>query len=361
MHAYDVGIDLDRVIQASLPARRDPAEMRALYGQAVDRLVAIPGIERVALNGGSLRLKTGRSRSMTPEGLTAAELKGRSMDAYFVITPGYFETLGARIEQGRDLTPEDEHIRARVAVINRGLADRFWPGQDAVGRCISFSIAFNRGTCTTIVGVVENVAVHNRIAGDEAQVFVLFSHPEFERDTPSAVLIRTRAAAAELVPATRQALQSLSPDMGYVVADSLDGMYAPQLLSWRLGSSMFLAFGGIALFIAAVGLYSALASAVSQRTREIGIRIALGASRWNITKAIGAPNAFAIATGIGFGLLGAALASRFLTDLLFQTSPRDPLVFISVAVVISLVGIAASLRPARRAAAVDPIAVLKDS
>jgi putative ABC transport system permease protein len=124
---------------------------------------------------------------------------------------------------------------------------------------------------------------------------------------------------------------------------------------------MFLTFGAIALLIAAVGLFSSLAFAVSQRTQEIGIRMALGASPWNITTTIGTSSLATMAIGIGLGLLAAALATRWLSDLLFQTSPRDPVVFATVAVVLALVGVTASIVPARRAASVDPIVVLRSS
>jgi len=361
VRAYDVGLDLDRVIQASLPARLEPAVARTLYEQAKERLATIPGIQRVAISGGSLRLSLGRSRSVTPEGMTVAEVKERSMDAYFVVTPGYFDTLGARIERGRDFTAEDDRTRARAAVVSHSFAARFWPGQEAVGRCVSFRIVFSRADCTTIVGVVEDVVLHDRIAANNAQAFVLSSHPEFARESPSALLIRADGAAVRLVPVVRQTLQTLTPDMGFVAADTLEAMYAPQLQSWRLGSWMFLAFGAVALLIAAVGLYGSLAFAVSQRTQEIGIRIALGASPWNITTTIGASSSATMAVGIGLGLLGAALATRWLSDLLFQTSPRDPFVFATVAVVLAIVGVAASIVPARRAASVDPIVVLRSS
>ena len=360
VRAYDTGIDLDRVIQASLPATLEPAAARPLYEQAMQRLAALPGVERIALSGGSLRLSLGRSKTVTPEGMTRDELKGRGMDAYFVVTPGYFATLGTRVSRGRDFTSDDDRARSRVAVVSRGFAERFWPGGEAVGRCLSFRISFNPADCTTIVGVVEDVVLHNRTAANEALVFVLASHPEFSTIGASAVLIRASAGAAELVPLVRRTLQSLTPDLGYVAADTLESMFAPQLQSWRLGSSMFLAFGAIALVIAAVGLYSALAFAVSQRTREIGVRMALGASPWNITKIVGASGITTMAIGIALGLSVAALTTRWLSDLLFQTSPRDPYVFAAVAAVLALVGIAASTIPARRAATVDPLVALKD-
>lgn len=359
VRATDVGIDIDRVIQASLPSTLPPATAQALYAEATERLIGIPGIERVALGGGSSRLRTGASRSMTPEGMTSDDVKDRAMDAYFVVTPGYFATLGATIERGRDLTAEDEQTRARVAVITRALADRFWPGADAVGRCVSFRITFSRNDCTTVVGVVENVLLHNRTLIDSAQVYVLSSHPEFAGDAPTALLIRTGADARTLVPRVRRTLQSLTPDMRFVAVDTLEAMLAPQLQPWRLGQSMFLAFGGVALLIAAVGLYSSMAFSVSQRRHEIGIRLALGASRWDITATIGVSGALTMAAGIGLGLLGAALGTRWLSDLLYQTSPRDLLVFTVVAVVLALAGGVASIVPARRAASVDPLAVLK--
>jgi predicted lysophospholipase L1 biosynthesis ABC-type transport system permease subunit len=136
------------------------------------------------------------------------------------------------------------------------------------------------------------------------------------------LLIRTDGPAAALVPVVRQTLQSLTPDMGYVDVDTLEAMLAPQLQPWRLGSSIFLACGGVALLIAVVGMYSALAFAVSQRRQEIGVRMALGATPWRIMRAIGASSAATTLIGLGSGLAGAALATRWLSDFLYQTSPR---------------------------------------
>jgi putative ABC transport system permease protein len=119
--AHDVGVDLNRVIEASLPPTLSRGDGDRLYALAMERLAVLPGVQNVALGGGSARLRTSRSRSMTPEGMTDADLQGRSLDAYFVVTPEYFATLGAQIQSGRDLTSADDQSRARVAVINRAL------------------------------------------------------------------------------------------------------------------------------------------------------------------------------------------------------------------------------------------------
>jgi predicted permease len=359
VRSFDVGVDLDRVIQASLPPTLPAEQSEALYRAATERLSGMPGVQSVALGGGSTRLKTSRSRTMVLEGMTRAEREAREMDAYFVISPGYFATLGAGLERGRDFTVEDERSRARVAVINRALADRFWPAGSAVGQCVSFRITFRRSACTTIVGVVENTVLHNRVSVESAQVFVLRAHPEFADERTSALLIRTAGPAAPLVPSVRQALQSLAPDLGYVEAATLEAMLAPQLQPWRLGSSMFAAFGGVALLMALVGLYSAMVFAVSQRRHEIGIRMALGASGWDIAKQVSAPAVARVAVGLTLGLLGATVATQWLEDLLFQTSPRDPVVFAGVTVALGLAGIVAWIVPARRATRVDPLIVLK--
>ena len=360
IRGFDVGVDLHRVIQASLPSTLPGDQRDALYRAAIDRLAGLPGIERVALGGGSTRLRTSSSVSMTPEGMTRAELAGRDMDAYFVVTPGYFATLGSRIEQGRDLTAEDEQLRARVAVVNRTFAERFWPGAGAVGKCLSFSIAFNPKTCTTIAGIVENTLLHSRTDTGSAQVFVLRAHPDFASQRATALMIRTSGDAEPLVPMVRDALQTLTPDMRYVDVATLEAMVAPQLQPWRLGSAMFFIFGAVALLIAAIGLYSTMAFAVSQRTQEIGIRMALGASMWDVVRRIGISGAVTVGAGLTLGLLAAAVATRWLGDLLFQTAPRDPLVFTVVAVVLALAGVMASIVPARRAASVDPLVVLRE-
>ena len=359
VRAHEVGIDIDRVIRASLPPATAPADARTLYPEAMQRVQAIPGIRSVALSGGSAHLRFGRSRSMTPEGMTREDTASRGMDAYFVVTPDFFATLGTRITRGRDLTVDDDRSRARVAVVTEALAGRFWPGAEAVGRCVSFRISFNAATCTTIVGVVENVLLHNRTRTEDAQVYVLQSHPDFARDAPTALLIRTTADASALVPLVRSTLQSLRSDMGYVEVETVEAMLAPQLQPWRLGASMFFVFGAVALLIAAVGLYSTLAFAVSQRRQEIGIRMALGASDWNITATIGVAGAITVASGICSGLIGAAFATQWLSDLLYHTSPHDPIVFAGAALVLMVVGLAAGIIPARRAALLDPLAALR--
>jgi ABC-type antimicrobial peptide transport system permease subunit len=147
--------------------------------------------------------------------------------------------------------------------------------------------------------------------------------------------------------------------MPFVVVNTMSAIVSPQLQPWRLGTTMFMIFGGMALLMAAIGLYSSMAHAVSQRRQEIGIRMALGASRRHVVAHIGLHGGVTVAVGIALGLLISAGATRFLADLLYQTSPRDPLVFAAVAAVLAVAGVAAAIVPARRSASVNPLETLR--
>jgi ABC-type antimicrobial peptide transport system permease subunit len=147
--------------------------------------------------------------------------------------------------------------------------------------------------------------------------------------------------------------------MPYVPVSTLDERTARQLQPWRLGTAMFVLFGGIALFISMIGLFSAMTHAVSQRSHEIGVRMALGAPAWRVAVQIGRHGAAAVVVGTIVGLVVASAASRWLADLLYQTSPRDAVVFVTVAGILTVAGGAAALVPARRSTRIDPLVVLK--
>jgi ABC-type antimicrobial peptide transport system permease subunit len=201
--------------------------------------------------------------------------------------------------------------------------------------------------------------LYDRVDTAQAQLFVLPSHPFASDDPPTGLVVRADKDGASLVPIVRGALQTLLPDTPFVSVDTVEALAAPQLQPWRLGTTMFMIFGGMALLMAAIGLYSSMAHAVSQRRQEIGIRMALGASRRHVVARIGLHGGVTVAVGIAIGLLISAGATRFLADLLYQTSPRDPLVFAAVAGVLAVAGVAAAIVPARRSASVNPLETLR--
>lgn len=358
VRGHDVGIDLDRVIHTILPDRpgMSLAAVEAQYADARERIGGLPGVERVAIARGSTPMGISGASTVLKEGWTLSDTTGRPMPMTSVVGADYFATLGASLERGRWLTLEEDRDGSRVTVINRALAADFWPGADPIGQCLQFT---TNGPCTYVVGIVENILTYSRADTETAQLYLAPSHPQASGKRPRGLLIRTDGIAGPLVPTVRRVLQSLTPDMPYVEVATLDEKTAPELQPWRLGTTMFVLFGAAALVMAAVGLYSAMAHAVSQRSREIGIRVALGASAWRVVTQISRHGAATIAAGTTLGLLVAGLSTRWLSDLLFHTSPRDPLVFATVAVVLMVAGLAAAVVPARRSTAVDPLIVLK--
>jgi ABC-type antimicrobial peptide transport system permease subunit len=210
-----------------------------------------------------------------------------------------------------------------------------------------------------IVGIVENILLFDRVNTNLPQLYLPASHPDAGSRRPRALLIRTVGDARALVPIVQETLQSLSPQMPYVPVATMEDRTAEQLQPWRLGTAMFVLFGGVALLISMIGLFSAMAHAVSQRGHEIGVRMALGASAWRVVVQIGRDGAAAVAVGTIAGLLVASAASRWLSDLLYQTSPRDSVVFVTVAGILTVAGVAAAVVPARRSARIDPLAVLR--
>ena len=358
VRANDVGMDLDRLVLARIPARPNTpvAELARLHEEAVARLEALRGVERVSITRGSSPMGISSASTVRREG-EVIRGPGRSQPFYAAVDPGYFATVGASVEQGRSFTAADLTRNPDVVVINRAFKDERWPNENPVGHCLYFGVA--GGARTLIIGVVENILQYDRVDTNSPHIYLPVTHAEMKDAVPRGLLIRASTDAASLVPDVRRVLQSLEPDMPFVPVETLEALTAPQLQSWRLGSTMFLIFGGIALVIAAVGLYGAMAYAVSLRAPEIGIRLALGASRRHVAAQIARHGVASVAAGLALGLLMAAFSTRWLGDLLYETSPRDPLVFATVAIVLAAAGLTAAVVPVRRSAAVDPLSILR--
>ncbi|MEZ5320461.1 MAG: ADOP family duplicated permease, partial [Vicinamibacterales bacterium] len=359
---FDVGMDLEHVIQVRIPARpgASRAEVEASYAAARERIDALGGTVRTTITRGSAPMGGASAFTVMRDGWDRSQLRGRPSPAYVAIEPGFFETIGASLDRGRGVTVEDVSGHERVVVVNRALASAFWPGEDPIGSCLHFGISTN-GPCTRVVGIVENTLLfsRDRVTNDSPQMYVPFTHPEIDESEPRALLVRARSDPAPLVRAVRSAMQSLQPDMPFVPVETMAALTSPQLQPWRLGTIMLMLFGGIALVIAAVGLYSAMAHAVAQRTHEIGVRLALGASRGHVAAQIGRRAVVTLAVGLGLGLLAAAAAAPSIAGLLYDTSPRDPVVYLTAAAVLAMAGLAAALVPIRRSAAIDPLRVLR--
>jgi predicted permease len=354
----DVGIDLDHVLMVTMDLSRagfDRPRIEELYEQAQERLGDMPGVARAVIVKGTVPMRTANAMGLTIPGVEPPDIDGGGpYDAG--VTHEYFPTIGARIVRGRNFLPEESRVPSRVMIVNELVANAYWPGADPIGQCVNVG---DDEACTEIVGVVENVMLFALVRDDRALVYMPPTHPMAAERMPSALLVRVESKSEAVIPTVARDMQALAPNMPHVNVRSYSEIVAPQLRPWRLGATMFTLFGGIALVIASLGLYSVMAYLVAQRAQEIGVRMALGAQRNDIVRMVAWQTSRAVVAGLVVGALAAALASRWLADLLYEISPRDPLVYGGAAVALAVAALIASVVPARRSTAVDPALALR--
>jgi putative ABC transport system permease protein len=272
------------------------------------------------------------------------------------VSPDYFRASGIRLVAGRDFNATDRPGPSGPLVVSQSMARTYWPGESALGKCLIMDE--RTGPCSTVVGVVADVHRMNVIETPSLQYYipVVASAPVGAND----LIIRTserHMAAVSRIAA--QELKRAFPRMSFPRIRSMKGMLEPEFRPWRLGATLFTAFGILALVVAAIGVYSVVAYAVSQRMHEMGIRVALGAKVTDIVRLVLGESSRIVAVGVGLGILAAIGLSRLVASLLFGISARDPWVIATAAAVLLAVGLAASVVPGWRAARVDPSTALR--
>jgi putative ABC transport system permease protein len=270
------------------------------------------------------------------------------------VTGDYFATMGTRILDGRGITEADRAGSARVIVVSQAMAKLLWPGQRALGKCVK--VGADSMPCQYVVGVAEDIK-HSSLRDDPGLMYYvpLAQIPE----GITGILVRTAAPAATTAESIRRQLQAEMPGNSYLTATPLADLVAPEMRSWQLGATLFTVFGGLALLVASVGLYSVLAYTVAQRRQEMGVRVALGATTRRVVRMVVSDAVRLTVIAVGLGLGASLVAARWVAPLLFDTSPRDPVILGGVGATLLLVSVAASLAPAWRAARTDPVAALR--
>jgi putative ABC transport system permease protein len=270
-------------------------------------------------------------------------------------SPRYFETLGIPVVRGRVFSAQDRAGQPKVVVINEAAARAFWGSEDPIGKRIAVGQG-GFGDGAEVVGVVADVRYRTVESAVGPDVYL----PLLQSTRPRGVIfVRSRSAAAALVPLLRREVHALDPDLPLTDVKSMDerlgdATWRPRMMAWILG-----AFAAMALVLAALGIYGVMAQGVRQRTREIGVRLALGAAYADIMKLIVGRVLIIAVMGIGLGLISAIPSMRLLVSLLYQVSPADPAVLGGLALLLLFVALLAGYLPARQAARVDPLETLK--
>ena len=363
----DPGFQTNHIVTAEVAldaaACKEKGRCQSFFGAVLERTRGIAGAESMALTD-SLPL-SGRADNyiFDAEDHPRDARQGALLATSRVVSPGYFDVLNLRLVRGRLLEQQDASGATHAVVVNEHIAQRLWPNQNPVGKHLLDVVdektpaEWNAEKASMVVGVVRNALEGGLQEGFKDEVFLPLTAG---RDQPVMyAMVRTHTSASETSAGLRSAVAGINSSVPVTRVGTMDDLVATSVAAPRALAVLLLGFGALAIVIGAVGVYSLIAYIVSWRTREIGLRLALGAQRWQIVLGVVRESLFLALAGCVAGMAGAIALSRVLHSFLFEVSAVDPLTFGLVPVLMAMVAVAAAWIPARRAAGVDPMEALR--
>jgi putative ABC transport system permease protein len=357
LQAVDRGFDSRSVLVGSVNAPRgrfaDPSSLVSLYDRLAERLARVPGAESSALVSVLPLSGSDSDVSFEIEGRPPAKTPAEQPVAWYrIVSADYFKTMKIRMVRGRPLTDQDTGSAPGAVVINESLARKYWPGEDPIGRRIS-----EGDSVFTIVGIVSDIRHRGPASPPDNEMYLHYrQYPE--RGTTVVVRSATGNAAA-LAGAVRGAIRDVDPALPLANVSTMEELEADAVAEPRFVMLLAGLFAGIAVALALVGLYGVLSYAVAQRTSEIGVRMALGATRRDVLRLIVGDGMRTVGIGIALGLAGAAAAGRMIQRLLVGVEPFDPVTVAATAVLLMAAAAVACVVPAARATRIDPLEALR--
>jgi predicted permease len=343
-----------------------PGQRALFFPAAVEALRRLPGVEGASAVNHPPLVGDVWTRGFDIAGRPRSTVDDRPGAVYRVVLPGYFSTMRLPILHGRDVTDADTRLSPAVVIVSETLARRNFPAGDALGRRITLDdpIAAD-ARWLTIVGVVRDAVSFTWEGGADPTIYLPYLQTESYLDGPQGhhayltILLRTGGDPAALATAARQAIWSVHPGVSISETTTMSAAVDRALARPRFQSALLAAFAALALVLAAAGIYGVMSYAVARRTREIGLRLTLGARRGDVLRLILSQALRRLVVAAVLGLAGAWLAAQGLTALLYGVQPTDPLTFAVVPAVLTVTALAASYVPARRAARVDPMVAMR--
>lgn len=369
LQRVDKGFEADGILTARIGIAREnyptlEAE-RGFFRTLLGRAQALPGVRSATLT--LMMPLSNRSWEMgvLPEGRSADE--ERHSFLFGIVTEDYFETLGIPLLQGRSFTSADRDGGALVAIVDETMAERFWPGEDPIGKRVFFEVdggddhgVGGTPVYRTVVGVAQNVRHYELQSPSRIQLYVPFDQTRLIRTGNYYIALKTNVAPTSVVTPLRQELAALDPNVPLTGVRALQEYVDDELSSSRAMGGLLATFAGVALLLAGVGIFGVMSYSVVQRTKEIGIRMALGADAGNVLRWISGQGLVLSGGGIALGLVAAAGLTRLLVSFLYEVSPIEPAIYGGLAVVLLGIAMLAAYLPARRATRVDPVEVLAE-
>jgi predicted permease len=364
LQQVDPGFQAEGVLTAglTLPVSKysEPEQINNFHKQLIERIAVVPGVKSATI---------AYDHPLASNWLDSFEIEGRvvppesrSQSANFIpIGPDYFDTVGLKLAAGRKFTPQDDQDHPGVAIVNESFVKHYFPGENPLGRRMNPGppgrIWDNQKlTSFEIVGIVRDVKLAGLEAPSEPAYYLPASQAPLEDMT---ILVRTTVDPLSIVSAVRQAVLSIDPSQPISNVSTLEKVVDESIAQRRLNMLLMGLFGGLAMLLSAVGLYGLLSHAVTQRTQELGIRMALGAQVGDVLKLVLRQGMTLALIGEAIGLVGAFALTRLIRGLLFGVTPNDAMTFIAVVGVLTIVALLACYLPARRATKVDPLIALR--
>lgn len=357
LHNTDVDFNTERLLTLRMSFTTENYQERTNISvterELLERLQEVPGVESVVVWGPGIPGLYTLYMEIQPEGASDPENHVRA--SFHSVSPGALKSLGIPVLQGRELRPTDTSDTQRVAVISRSLAEGFWPGEDPIGKRLQ-RLGRPDEAIMEVVGVIPNCKLSGRHTDGTGQLIV--SHEQ--RPIPDTTLVvRTAAAPESVVDPLRDAIRRVDPDIPAYDISTLEELFRNGERFQRLNAAVVGMYGTLALIFAVLGLYGTLAYSVLQRTQEIGVRVAFGARPGDIRKMIIGRGLVLVGAGMAIGLIGALGVTRLLTGLLFGITKHDPITYVGVVVVLTIMSVVSTLMPARRALRLNPTDALR--
>jgi putative ABC transport system permease protein len=384
LRQVDLGFDTHNLLTMRVPlpqakypfplTARDLSEPGGLpfYDQLITRVRALPGVKNVtAATILPLGAGDGWGKFMSIEGRTATSLENVPLVRFALVSPDYFQTFGMTVRQGRSFAVEDRGNSQPVAIINDTLAQRFFPGENPIGKTIWMGPPENllppedqtlatRPNRRTIVGVVSDVKGGSLSRPSLAYVYSPLTQHRREGWSNNLMLaVKTSTPPETLTSAITAQVRALDPDQPVTAVRTMDELLSRTLSEAKFSLLLFGLFAGLGLVLAAIGIYGVMATAVTQRTHEIGLRMALGAQKRDVLRLIIGQGMMLVVIGVALGLASAVALTRLMSTLLFGVSPTDPMTLAAITLLLGAVALLACYVPARRAARVDPLVALR--
>ncbi|MEY2563052.1 MAG: hypothetical protein QOH88_1245 [Verrucomicrobiota bacterium] len=360
LRKLDPGYRADHLLtmKVALPETKYPdKERRApFYAEVLRRVRALPGVQSAAVASNLPLTYNGDSMPIGVEGRPDPPPDQRPDVILRVVSPGYFNTMGIPLVKGRDFTEQDKGDAVRAVVVSEKTARYFWPGQDPIGKRLRPGSTTSDSPWREVVGIVKDVRQNDFVAEPKMQMYLTYE--QVGSFPPNALVVRTNVEPLSLGATVRRAVWEVDKDQPVSDIRSMEEIVSVAVARQRFSMLLLVVFAALALVLAAVGIYGVMSYSVAQRTREIGIRIALGATKGDVLKLAVGHGLRLVVIGVAIGLASALILTRVMSSLLFGISATDPATFVAISLVLITVALVASYIPALRATKVDPMVAL---